>query len=132
MSFQYKDIKNFQSKELEELFLSVKWISGNYPDKLVVAMERSDTVFSTWDKEKLIGLINALDDGCMTVYIHFLLVHPEYQGKGIGKELLGMVNNKYKDYLRVVLIADEEETGFYQSNGFELAVGTKAMLINRF
>jgi len=132
MSFQYKDIKNFQSIDLENLFLSVKWVSGNHPDKLVVAMENSNTVFSAWDNKKLVGLINSLDDGCMTVYIHFLLVHPEYQSKGIGKELLGMVNNKYKDYLRVVLIADEEETGFYQNNGFDLAVGTKAMFINRF
>ena len=132
MSFQYKDIKNFQSIDLENLFLSVKWVSGNHPDKLVVAMENSDTVFSAWDNKKLVGLINSLDDCCMTVYVHFLLVHPEYQGKGIGKELLRMVNNKYKDYLRVVLIADEEETGFYQNNGFDLAVGTKAMFINRF
>jgi len=60
------------------------------------------------------------------------LVDPEYQGKGIGKELLRRIINKYCDYLRVVLIADEEEAGFYQNSGFEIANGTKAMFINRF
>ena len=132
MNIKYKSIKEFQQKELQDLFLSVEWISGKYPEKLVVAMKNSDTVFSAWDGERLIGLINALDDGIMTVYIHFLLVNPEYQGKGIGKELLRRIIDKYSEYLRIVLIADEEETGFYQNSGFELASGTKAMFINRF
>jgi len=132
MSIQYRNIKEFQPKELQDLFQSVKWISGQYPEKLKKAMKHSDTVFSAWDDEKLIGLINALDDNSMTVYIHFLLVHPDYQGKGVGKELLRMINEKYIDYLRVVLIADEEETGFYHNSGFEIANRTKPMFINRF
>jgi len=132
VNIKYKSIKEFQQKELQDLFLSVEWISGKYPEKLVVAMKNSDTVFSAWDGERLIGLINALDDGIMTVYIHFLLVNPKYQGKGIGKELLRRIIDKYSEYLRIVLIADEEETGFYQNSGFELASGTKAMFINRF
>jgi len=132
MSIEYKDIRQFTPDELQELFLSVKWESGRYPEKLSIAMENSDTVYSAWGNHKLIGLINALDDGIMTVYIHFLLVNPEFQGKGIGKELLRMMTEKYKDYLRVVLVSDENETGFYQNSGFDLAKGTKAMFINRF
>jgi len=75
---------------------------------------------------------NALDDSVMTAYVHFLLVNPIYQGKGVGKELLRMVKDKYRDYLRIVLVADGNETGFYQSNGFDIAKGTVAMFINRF
>ena len=132
MIIKYENIKCFQPDELQRLFLSVQWVAGQHPEKLVVAMENSSTVFSAWDNEQLIGLINALDDGSMTVYIHFLLVQPEYQGKRIGKELLKMTLDKYSEYLRVVLIADEAETGFYQNCGFEIADGTKAMFINRF
>jgi len=132
MGIEYKDTHEFQSNELQNLFLSVKWESGRYPEKLVIAMKHSDTVFSAWDNEKLIGLINVLDDGVMTAYIHFLLVSPEYQGKGIGKELLCMIINKYKDYLRIVLVSDDKETGFYQKNGFELAKKTNPMFISRF
>jgi len=54
----------------------------------------------------------------MTAYIHYLLVNPEYQGKGIGKELLKLITEKYETYLRIVLIAYKEETGFYQKCGF--------------
>jgi len=132
MNITYKNTQKFQMIELQDLFLSVKWESGQYPEKLIVAMENSSTVFSAWDNEKLIGLINALDDRVMTVYIHFLLVNPDYQGRGIGKELLRLITDKYSDYLRIVLIADEKEVGFYQNSGFAIAQGTSALFINRF
>ena len=39
MNIQYKGIKSFNASELQELFLSVKWISGQHPEKLVAAMK---------------------------------------------------------------------------------------------
>ncbi|WP_407377721.1 GNAT family N-acetyltransferase [Methanobrevibacter sp.] len=38
-------------------------------------------------------MICAMDDGIMTVYIHFLLARPEYQGKGIGKKLVSKLTD---------------------------------------
>ena len=32
MEIEYKKIKDFQEKELQDLFLSVEWDSGNYPE----------------------------------------------------------------------------------------------------
>ena len=132
MAIEYKETRSFQADELQGLFLSVGWISGNHPEKLVIAMKNSATVLSAWDNDKLVGLVNALDDGIMTAYIHFLLINPTYQGLGIGKELLRMINGKYKEYLRIVLVADDKEVGFYQNNGFENGAGTTTMFINRF
>ena len=118
MKITYKNTKVFEPKELQELFLSVEWSSGHYPEKLVVAMKNSGSVFTAWDNEKLIGLINTLDDNIMTAYIHYLLINPEYQGKGIGKELVKLVSEKYKHYLRIVLIAYDKEVDFYKRCGF--------------
>jgi ribosomal protein S18 acetylase RimI-like enzyme len=120
MSVEYKSIKDFTPKQLEELFLSVEWSSGHFPDKLVVAMKNYGTVYSAWDGEKLVGLISTMDDGAMTAYIHYLLVRPEYQGMGIGKELICLTKEKYKDYLRIILIAVKEEVDFYKHCGFEV------------
>ena len=72
MAIIYKDTHDFSAKELEELFLSVEWSSGRFPDKLVVAMKNFKTVYTAWDNGKLIGLICAMDDGIMTAYIHYL------------------------------------------------------------
>jgi len=117
------------SAQLEDLFLSVEWSSGHYPDKLAVAMQNYETVFTAWDDDKLVGLISAMDDGIMTAYIHYLLVRPEYQGKGIGKQLLERTKEKYKDYLRIVLVAYDKECGFYEHCGFKKGEDETPMFI---
>lgn len=114
----YKNTKDFNKNELQDLFLSVEWSSGHYPEKLVVAMKNFGSVFSAWDGDKLVGLISSMDDGVMTAYIHYLLVNPEYQGKGIGKKLLKIATENYKSYLRIVLVAYDKEIKFYKHCGF--------------
>ncbi len=129
MSIIYKDTKEFSPGDLQALFLSVEWSSGHFPEKLALAMQNSGSVFSAWEGEKLIGLINVLDDGVMTAYVHYLLVNPVFQSMGIGKELVRLVKERYKDYLRIVLIAYNKETGFYSNCGFEAAEDKTPMFI---
>lgn len=65
-------------------------------------------------------LIEAIDDSELTVYIHYLCVNPEYQGFGIGGELLKQMKEKYRDYLYIILIAENEGLiKYYTKNGFE-------------
>ena len=78
MNIIYKNTHNFSKKELEELFLSVEWSSGQFPEKLVTAMKNYDSVYSAWDGDELVGLISAMDDGIMNVYINYLLVKFTY------------------------------------------------------
>ena len=82
MVLSYTDTKEFSPAALEELFLSVQWESGRHPERLAEALLHYGTVFSAWDGGRLAGLIAAMDDGTMTAYVHYLLVHPLYQGCG--------------------------------------------------
>lgn len=117
-TIDYKATHTFNREELERLFLSVEWSSGHYPDKLVEAMKNYETVFSAWDGGRLVGMICAMDDGVMTAYVHYLLVDPAYQHHGIGRMLVEMAKEKYKDYLRIVLVAYTDGVAFYESCGF--------------
>ena len=117
------------SKQLEDLFLSVEWSSGHFPDKLEIAMKNFETVYTAWDGDRLVGLISAMDDGIMTAYIHYLLVRPEYQGRGIGEQLIEKTKEKYKDYLRIVLVAYDKECGFYEHCGFKIGEDASPMFI---
>ena len=129
MAIRYCDTHMFQKEELESLFLSVNWSSGHFPEKLVIAMQNFEMVYSAWDGDKLVGLICAMDDGIMTAYVHYLLVDPQYHGQGIGKMLVEKMKETYKDYLRIVLVAYNDEVGFYESCGFEKASDASAMFI---
>ena len=94
---------------------------------LLKAMKRYETVFSAWDGERLVGMLCAMDDGVMTAYVHYLLVDPDYQNCGIGRRLVEMTKEKYRDYLKIVLIAYDSGLGFYESCGFRQASDSVAM-----
>jgi GNAT superfamily N-acetyltransferase len=127
MEISYSSQNEFDKADLQDLFLSVQWSSGNYPDDLVVAMRNSHRVISAWEGDKLVGLINALSDGAMAAYFHYLLVRPEYQSRGIGKQLVEMMLGEYEEYARKVPIAYDGQLGFYERCGFEAGLGTTAM-----
>ena len=125
----YKNTHNFSKKELQDLFLSVEWSSGHFPEKLVISMRNFETVFSAWDGDELVGMVCAMDDGIMNAYVHYLLVRPEYQLKGIGKALLQKIKDHYKDYMRIVVVAYDDEVKFYEYCGFEKADDASPMFI---
>ena len=129
MNIEYKDTHNFDCEELERLFLSVDWSSGHFPDKLVVAMKNFNTVYSAWDENKLVGMICVMDDGIMNAYVHYLLVDPDYHGKTIGRTLVNMVKEKYKEYMRIVVVAYNDELHFYEMCGFEKSNDSSPMFI---
>ena len=52
--------------------------------------------------------------------IHYVLVHPDYQGKGIAGEMLERIKEKYKNYLYIEgMPEDEKNVPFYEKHGFQ-------------
>ena len=130
MEITYRDTKNYIAKDLQDLFQSVGWLSANYPERLKKAIDNSETVFTAWDDGKLVGLINAIDDSELTAYVHYLCVDPEYQGQDIGQNLLQRIKEKYKDYLYIILIAENEPLlKYYSQNGFEYVDGRYVFVV---
>lgn len=126
----YRTDRDFNEEQLRELFQSVNWLSANYADRLVVAMKNSATVVSAWNEDQLIGLINVLEDGALTAYIHYLLIRPEYQKQGIGAEMLRWVKDMYEGYLYILVMAESKEViPFYQKLGFTVQTSVTPLVI---
>lgn len=128
-AIEYKAIHDFKCSDLERLFLSVEWSSGHYPEKLVLAMQNFNTVYSAWDGDQLVGMICAMDDGVMNAYIHYLLVDPAYQGHTIGSKLIQLVKEKYKSFMRIAVIGYNKEIDFYENCGFVKSKNCSALFI---
>ena len=58
----FTEEKKFTREKVQELFLSVGWISGQYPARLYKALMNSSTVFTAWDGDRLVGLVRLLED----------------------------------------------------------------------
>lgn len=105
--------------ELKELFSTVEWQVSRHIDRLSAAMYKYDNLITAWDGARLVGLVCSLDDGAVTAYINYLIVHPDYQRMGIGKELMRRILNEYRDFMRVELIADAGAAEFYDKLDFD-------------
>ena len=69
------------------------------------------------DINKVIGFINAISDGILTAYIPLLEVLPEYQGKGVGKELVRLILEELNNLYMIDICHDEELTPYYAKFG---------------
>ena len=116
MNIIYTEEKKFTEENVQELFLSVNWISGEYPKRLYKALLNSSTVITAWDNSKLVGLIRVLDDSEMLAYIHYVLVHPEYNKKGIATTMVKMVKKNIKTFFILNLCQKKEKMQFFMKN----------------
>ncbi len=132
MNITYRETREIAPSALESLFLAVNWESGQYPDLLCEAMRNSHRVCTAWDGDKLIGLLNAMSDGVMNAYFQYMVVHPDYQSQGVGRELMSVMLDGYKHLHRKALIAYDTAVGFYESMGFESGGGKHAMMMSSF
>lgn len=133
MGVTYTEDKKFTQTEVQDLLLSVDWISGEFPARLYKALMHSSTVLTAWDGDQLVGLVRVLDDSEMVAFMHYALVRPEYQGQGIAGKMIEWIKEKYKDYMYIELMPDEKKNSvFYEKHGFQVMENGVAMQLCNF
>ena len=116
----YKYDKEIDKNKLVQLFESVGWTTAKYPNRLYEAIKNSSYVMSAWDEDKLVGLISAIDDGAINVFITYLLVKSEYQKQGIGKVLMNDFCKQYEGYGRRIVSTELDKEEYYKKFGFTI------------
>ncbi|MGL5640770.1 MAG: GNAT family N-acetyltransferase, partial [Paraclostridium sp.] len=98
------DIK-LNKNDLVNLYNNVGWSSyTNDIDTLIKSIENSLKVISVWDKDELVGLIRVVGDGYSIIYIQDILVLDNYQRLGIGRKLISIILDEYKNVRQKVLL----------------------------
>lgn len=127
---QYTEEKIFTQQQVAQLFLSVGWVSGQYPQRLYKALMHSSTVLTVWDNDQLVGLTRVLDDSEMLAQVHYVLVRPDHQGLGIAGAMIEHIKEKYKNYLYIEgMPEDKENVPFYVKHGFRVMENGAAIQI---
>lgn len=128
----YTEEKKFTPQQVQQLFLSVGWVSGQYPQRLYKALMHSSTVLTVWDGEELVGLTRVLDDSELLAQVHYVLVRPDHQGLGIAGAMIEHIKQKYKNYLYIEgMPEDKANVPFYVKHGFQaMENGTAIQICN--
>ena len=119
-----KYIERFPTaKEYNMLTDSVGWGTR---EESIIEEALKNTLYSlcVYDEEKLIGYGRLLGDKTIFLYIHSVMVLPEYQGKGIGRGIVTNLLKQVDEYkkvnpnIRTYLGAAKGKEGFYEKFGF--------------
>jgi ribosomal protein S18 acetylase RimI-like enzyme len=109
--------------ELEELCDAVGWARRPIR-KVKKAIQHSFLVVSMWQvrgtQRRLIGFARATSDHAFNATIWDVVVHPSFQGKGLGKALMKYAIKKLRaeDISNITLFADPHVVDFYRTMGF--------------
>ncbi|MEL6385423.1 MAG: GNAT family N-acetyltransferase [Cyanobacteria bacterium J06626_18] len=125
----FSDQRDVELVPILTLYQANGWSSANKPQALHQALLNSHTLISAWTGDRLVGIGNAISDGYLVVYYPHLLVHPDYQGQGIGKRVLEKLKARYEGFHMHMLVAESETTAFYEKCGFTRAGNTVSMWI---
>lgn len=122
MNIEYRTLKDIPCDELYKLFLAVGWAdeattTQEQLERFNIGFINSTFVFSAWKDNHLIGCVRVLSDLHFRSVIYDLAVLPEYQNKGIGKELVRRCINTCAS--SEWLVQTESAKGFYEKIGFE-------------
>ena len=118
-----------EQSEVIALYRANEWSSAEKPAQLLAALRNSHSLVTARLNGQLIGLGNAISDGHLVVYFPHMLVHPNHQGQGVGKEMMKIMQERYVDFHQQMLIADGRAIDFYRSLGFSKAGKTEPMWI---
>jgi GNAT superfamily N-acetyltransferase len=118
-----------EEAEVVELYKANHWSSAEKPEKLSPALRNSHTLVTARSGNDLVGIGNAIADGYLVVYYPHMLVHPTYQGKGIGRKMMQAMQSIYGGYHQQMLTADGDAIEFYKALGFERAGKTESMWV---
>ena len=118
MSISYQETTDgIRPGDLRGFF--VGWCSRPSPETHVEILEGSDfRILAISDDRRVVGFVTAITDGVSYASIPYLEVLPEWQGKGIGSELMKRMMAKLETLYAIDLICDEEVQGFYERLGF--------------
>lgn len=113
MVITYRDTHDVDLDQLTVLFNSVGWERRTTDrERLAQLVRGSLYVVSAWDDDRLVGFARAISDGASNAYISTVAVLPEYQKRGIGRELIRRLLDG-RDHLQFVLHANERAYPFY-------------------
>ncbi len=118
-----------EETEVIALYKANHWSAAEKPDKLIPALCNSHTLVTARIGNDLVGIGNAISDGYLVVYYPHMLVHPDYQGKSIGRKMMQAMQSIYGSFHQQMLTADGAAIEFYKALGFERAGNTEPMWV---
>ncbi|WP_008313631.1 GNAT family N-acetyltransferase [Leptolyngbya sp. PCC 6406] len=119
--------------QLQGLFeVAAFWACDRTPEAMATAITHSHPVVIAWDGDHLIGFSRATSDGVYRATIWDVVIHPDYQGAGLGRRLVETVlAHPHVSRVERVYLMTTHQQSFYERIGFQTNQTTTMVLFNQ-
>ena len=101
----------------------VGWPAAPSPEQHLAVLRGSYRAVIAVDGARVAGFITMISDGVLTAFIPWLEVLPEYQGRGIGAELVHRILEGAERFYSVDLLCDAPLQEYYAKFGMQPVPG---------
>ena len=101
------------------LYHAHNWTHARAPERLRTAIAASSCTVVALEDTRVVGFARAMSDEAFAVYIADILVAPDRQRQGIGRQLVETILRRYPmhTFHHQVLVAERGAEGFYRRLG---------------
>ncbi len=105
--------------KIRELYELTPWARGRSIEGIKQMLENTDYVFSAWDGRELAGLARVLTDKIYRATLWDVIVHPDFQGIGVGESLVKEVlSHPVLSRVQKFWLNTRDKQSFYERFGF--------------
>ncbi|MFT6897926.1 MAG: ribosomal protein S18 acetylase RimI-like enzyme [Paraglaciecola sp.] len=120
---------NTNWEQLSELY-RIAPLGNKTPEDLEIVFSNSKFKCFVFDNSKIIGVGRALADGIDCSYLCDIAIHPEYQGIGLGRQIIEKLLHLSTGHKKKILYANPGKEGFYNKLGFKQMNTAMAIFTN--
>jgi N-acetylglutamate synthase-like GNAT family acetyltransferase len=119
--------------QLETLFKKAAfWARERNREDVEIAINNSNPVVTVWDRDRLIGFARGNSDGVYRATIWDVVIHPDYQGGGLGRKLVQTVlSHPLMCRVERIYLMTTYQQKFYERIGFQYNNSTTMILQNQ-
>lgn len=123
------DQSDINWNQLSDLY-RIAPLGNKAANDLKVVFSNSKFKCFVFDNSTLIGVGRALADGLDCSYLCDVAIHPEYQGIGLGRNIINKLIELSFGHKKIILYANLGKEGFYKKLGFKKMNTTMAIFSN--
>lgn len=112
------DQSDINWNQLSDLY-RIAPLGNKAANDLKVVFSNSKFKCFVFDHSTLIGVGRALADGLDCSYLCDVAIHPEYQGIGLGRNIINKLIELSFGHKKIILYANLGKEGFYKKLGFK-------------
>ncbi|KMM38455.1 GNAT family N-acetyltransferase [Guptibacillus hwajinpoensis] len=114
---------------MKEVYQSVGWMKHTN-DVIKQVFDASDIKVLVKVNNRIVGLGRAMSDGIFNASIYDIVVHKDFQNKGIAKQIVNHILEQLKEVSCVHIISTTGNEEFYRKQGFRKVKTGMARYLN--